>query len=161
MRFLWILATGAAALALGVSGAIATHAPEVDPATVPTGLLASHKHVTSIRINPFARAVRRHEADVFVQHVRVDAGGALAWHTHPGPALVTVVSGSLGYQRAHHRRCVTTWYPAGTGFMDPGFGHVHRAIAGADAGFDAYVTFVTPTGTPNQTIPRPPPAACS
>lgn len=160
MRFLWILAAGAVALALGVSGAIATHAPEIDPATVPVGLLASHKHVTSLRINPLARAIRHHEADVFVQHVHLDADGALPWHTHPGPAIVTVVSGYLGYQRAHHHHCVTTWYPAGTGFMDPGFGHVHRAVARADVGFDAYVTFVTPTGTPNQTIPMPPPAGC-
>jgi hypothetical protein len=44
--------------------------------------------------------------------------------------------------------------------MDPGFGHVHRAIS-RDDGFDVYVTFVTPSGTPNQTIPVDPPEACS
>ena len=161
MRFTWIVATAAAALlALGVGGAVATHAPQIDPATVPVGLLASHSHVSSIRINPLARAIKHHGADVFVQHVHLDAGGALPWHTHPGPAIVTVVSGSLGYQRAHHHHCVTTWYAAGTGFMDPGFGHVHRAVAQPNVGFDAYVTFVTPTGTPNQTIPMSPPAGC-
>jgi len=46
--------------------------------------------------------------------------------------------------------CVTIWHTAGTGFMDPGFGHVHRAVSRDDA----YTTFVLPTGSPSQTIPR-------
>lgn len=160
MRLRWILPAAAAAMALGVGGAVASHAPEIDPATVPVGLLASHSNVSSFKIAPFARAVRRHRADVFVQHIRLGPDSALPWHTHPGPAIVTVVRGSLGYQRAHHGRCVTTWYGPGTGFVDPGFGHVHRAVSRAD-GFDIYATFVTRTGTPNQTILRDPPAACS
>ena len=85
---------------------------------------------------------------------------ALGWHTHPGPAIVTVVSGSLGSQREVQGECVTTWHTAGTGFMDPGFGHVHRAVSRGD-GFDAYTTFVIPSGSPSQTIPADPPAACS
>jgi hypothetical protein len=119
MRFRWILGAVAAGMVFGVSGAVATHAPQIDPATVPAGLLASHNHVSSIRINPLARAVKKHRADVFVQHIHVDAGGALPWHTHPGPAIVTVVSGFLGYQRAQKHRCVTTWYGAGTGVPVP------------------------------------------
>jgi len=160
MRLRWILPAAAAAMTLGVGGAVASHAPQIDPTTVPVGLLASHNSVSSFKIAPFARAVKHHRADVFVQHVQLAPNSALPWHTHPGPAIVTVVRGSLGYQRAHHHQCVTTWYAAGTGFVDPGFGHVHRAISQAD-GFDAYVTFVTPTGTPNQTIPTAPPGACS
>ena len=73
---------------------------------------------------------------------------------------MTVVRGTLGYQHEENHECVTTWYPAGTGFMDPGFGHVHRAISSTD-GFDAYTTFIIPTGSPTQTIPADPPAACS
>jgi len=73
---------------------------------------------------------------------------------------VTVVSGSLGYQSEVNGECVTVLHTAGTGFMDPGFGHVHRAVS-RDDGFDAYTTFIVPSGSPSQTIPADPPEACS
>jgi quercetin dioxygenase-like cupin family protein len=93
--------------------------------------------------------------DVFLQHVRLAAGAPTAWHTHPGPAVVTVASGSLTYEDA----CLRRAYPAGTGFVDEGFGHVHRAVAGPD-GADFYVTYLLPHGTPNQLIPTDPPSSC-
>lgn len=158
MRRALVLAFGAA-LVVGVSGAGAGHAPQIDPLTVPVGLLASHNDVSSFQISPIAETVKDHRADVFVQHIRVAPDGALPWHFHPGPAIVTVVRGSLGFQREVHGECVTTWYAAGTGLMVP-TGQVERALGGAD-GFDVYVTFVTPTGTPNQTILAATPHACS
>jgi hypothetical protein len=159
MRLRWILAAAAAALAIGVGGAVATHVSDVDPATVPVGFLAAHNDVSSFNISPFARVVKSHRADVFVWHNRAAPESALPWHTHPGPAIVTVVRGSLGFQREVEGECVTTWYTAGTGFVDSGR-HVHRVITRED-GFDAYITFVVPNGTPNQTLLADPPEACS
>lgn len=161
MRRKWILA-GVAALVLAVSVgvAVASHVAQVDPATVPVGFLATHNDVSNFDIAPLARAVKNHRADVFVWHLRLAPNSALGWHTHPGPAIVTVVRGSLGYQTEEHGECVTRWYGAGTGFMDPGFGSVHRAVS-RDDGFDAYTTFVLPTGSPSQTIATDPPAACA
>jgi quercetin dioxygenase-like cupin family protein len=159
VRLRWILAGAAAAMAISVGAAVATHVPEIDPATVPVGFLATHNDVSSFRIAPFARAVEKHRADVFVWHNRVAPGSALPWHTHPGPAIVTVVRGSLGIQREFQGECVTTWYTAGTGFVDAGR-DVHRVLA-RDDGFDAYITFVVPSGTPNQTVLADPPDACS
>lgn len=54
---------------------------------------------------------------------------------------------------------MTTWYTAGTGFVDAG-SHVHRVVARQD-GFDAYITFVVPSGTANQTLLADPPDACT
>src|SRR5215216_1251734 len=118
MRLRWFLAAAAAAMVLGVGGAVANHVPEVDPATVPLGFLATHKDVSSFEIAPIARAVKHHRADVFVWHLRLAPNSALGWHTHPGPAIVTVVRGTLGYQTEEDGECVTHWYGAGTGFMD-------------------------------------------
>jgi hypothetical protein len=160
MRLRWILGLLAVGTVFGVSGAMGSHVPEVDPATVPTGFLATHKDVSSFEIAPIARAVKNHRADVFVWHLRLAPNAATGWHTHPGPAIVTIVRGSLGYQHESQHECMTTWYSAGSGFMDPGFGHVHRGVAGPQ-GVDLYTTFITPTGTENQTIPTDPPAACS
>ena len=47
-----------------------------------------------------ARAVKPNGADVFVQHLSLGANQVFAWHTHPGPVIVTVRSGSLIYQDA-------------------------------------------------------------
>ena len=76
MRFKWILGTAGAAMVLGVSGAVADHVPEVDPATVPVGFLATHKDVSSFDIAPIARAVKHHRADVFVWHLRAAPNSA-------------------------------------------------------------------------------------
>lgn len=157
-RLYAIAAVGA--MLVGVSVAGASHAPVVDPATVPAGLLAAHVDASSLEIAPLARAIKNHEATLFVQHFRVAPGAAAGWHTHPGPAIIAVVKGSLGHQREVQGECVTTWYPAGTGFMDPGFGAVHRGLGGPE-GFESYATFVTPSGTPSQSIPTDPPDACS
>lgn len=144
----------------GVGVAGAAHVTEVDPATVPPGLLAAHNDVANIEIDSFARAVKEHRADVFVQHFVFGPNAATAFHTHPGPAIVTVVRGSFSYQDTHGNRCRTRTYTAGHGFFDPGFGHVHRGIAGPN-GAHLYTTFIVPSGAENQTIPADPLEACS
>jgi quercetin dioxygenase-like cupin family protein len=153
----------AVALTFGVGGAVANHVPQVDPATVPAGFLATHNDVDSFRVKNFKRAAKRGDADVFVQHAFIAANGATIWHTHPGPVIVTVVQGVLNYQReeghGRHRRCETTAYTPGNGFVDPGFGHVHRAVAGPD-GVHFYATYVLPTGSTTHIIPADPPESC-
>jgi quercetin dioxygenase-like cupin family protein len=150
------LAVIAALSLVGAGVAAASHVPTVDPASVPVGFLAAHSHVPDVPEKPFRRISRaRGGMDVFLQHVRLTAGTATAWHTHPGPAVVTVASGTLTFEDA----CLRRTYPAGTGFVDEGFGHVHRAVAGAD-GADFYVTYLLPHGTPSQLIPTDPPSSC-
>jgi quercetin dioxygenase-like cupin family protein len=149
-------AAAALALLCGVTVAGADHVPEVDPATVPPGFLATHNHVADVPLQPLRRVARSPGGiDAFVQHVQLTAGAPTPWHTHPGPAVVTVVKGDLTYEDA----CKRVVYRAGTGFVDSGFGHVHRAIAGV-AGADFYVTYLLPHGSPNQIIPAEPPKAC-
>jgi hypothetical protein len=160
MRLKWLIAVAIAAFALGAGTAIATHVPQVDPTTVPVGFLATHNDVAKFKISSFARAVKHHRADVFVQHAQLGPGGATPWHTHPGPAIVTVVSGSLSYQDQHGKRCRTVTYQQGHGFVDQGFGHIHRAIAGS-TGAHFYVTYVIPSGSANHIILGNPPPACS
>jgi quercetin dioxygenase-like cupin family protein len=160
MRIRWILAASCAAAALGAGTAIATHVPQIDPNTVPVGFLATHNDVANFKMSSFARAVRHHRADVMVQHAQLGPNAATPWHTHPGPAIVTIVSGSLSYQDQHGRRCHTVTYQQGHGFVDRGFGHVHRAIAGP-SGAHFYVTYVVPSGSATHIILADPPSACS
>ena len=111
-------------------------------------------------VSALARAVNPDGTDVFVQHVRLGANAPTGWHTHPGPALVTVVKGTLTYEDAEAKACNRITYAAGEGFVDRGFGHVHRAVAGTD-GVDFYVVYLLPPGTATHVIPASAPAECS
>ena len=149
---LLVLAFGA--VLVGGTVALAAHVPQVDPATVPPGpglgsaFLATHTSVDRFGVSPFARAIARQRADVIVQHVRLGPDRDTGWHTHPGPAIVTVVGGSLTYDNG----CLQVTYGVGQGFLDRGFGHVHRAVAGS-SGADFYVTYVLPSGSATHVIP--------
>ncbi|HEV8682369.1 MAG TPA: hypothetical protein VGS09_06305 [Actinomycetota bacterium] len=148
-----------AVLILGTGVALGSHVTQVDPATVPTGFLAAHNSVAEFPVGPFARAAAAEGAEVYVQHARIPAGGSTIWHTHPGPVMVTVVGGSLTYEDAHRGECRQRTYGPGFGFVDPGFGHVHRAVAG-DSTLDFYAVYVLPPGSPNHLIAANQPEEC-
>jgi quercetin dioxygenase-like cupin family protein len=152
-----IALAAAAALALG-GVALAGHITIVDPSTVPTGMLAAHNSIDDVPVSALARAVKPDGADLFVQHVRLGPNVATGWHTHPGPALVAVVDGSLTYEDAKANRCNRIVY--GEGFVDRGFGHVHRAVAGAE-GADFYVAYILPPDSATHVIAASGPAECS
>jgi quercetin dioxygenase-like cupin family protein len=156
-----LLAAGAAVAALGAAGIVsASHVTEVNPAAVPGGFLAAHNVVAEMPLSPFARAAAANGADVFIQHAHLDANVATSWHTHPGMAIVTVVDGSLTYQDAKSGACRNREYGQGHGFVDPGFGHVHRAIAGP-SGAHFYVVYVLPPGSTTHVIPALAPEECT
>jgi quercetin dioxygenase-like cupin family protein len=158
VKFLRVFAAITVLASAGV--AVASHVTQVDPVAVPTGFLAAHNSIDNLPVRPIARAVTPDGADVFVQHVRLDANAATGWHTHPGPAVVTVVRGSLTYEDARAGICRSIVYAAGKGFVDRGFGHVHRAIAGSD-GVDFYVTYILPPGSTTHVITATAPAECA
>jgi quercetin dioxygenase-like cupin family protein len=151
----WPAVLAAVAVLTGGAAALASHITQVDPATVPTGFLAAHNVIEDVPVGPFRRAVKRNGGDFFVQHVRLGANASTGWHTHPGPAFVTVVKGSLTYEDA----CRRAVYRPGQGFVDRGFGHVHQAIAGPD-GVDFYVVYVLPPGSETHVTRTDPPSAC-
>jgi len=160
MRLKIVLATAGTVVVVGSGVAIASHAPEIDPATVPTGFFVAHNYVADVPVPVIARAVEPNGADVFVQHLSLGANQISAWHTHPGPVVVTLRSGSLTYQDAGPNACRDRTYTAGQGFVDPGFGHVHRVIAGP-SGAEIYSTFFLPPGSENHLITAPAPEECS
>jgi hypothetical protein len=156
----WIPALAATAGLAFAGAALANHVTQVDPATVPTGFLAAHNSIRDVPVAALARAVTPDGTDAFIQHVRLGSNGATGWHTHPGPAIVTVVGGSVTYEDAEAHSCVEATYGAGEGFVDRGFGHVHRAIAGAD-GVDFYVVYLLPPESVSHVIPATAPSECT
>ena len=55
----------------------------------------------------------------------VQPGARFPWHTHYGPVIVNIVSGSLTY--VEPGTCDETTYSPGQAFVDAGHGHVHSA----------------------------------
>lgn len=160
MRATRLLPAMLVAGAIGGAGlALAAHVTQVDPATVPTGFLAAHNRIDAVGVNALARAAKPDGAELYIQHARLGANQASGWHTHPGPVLVAVVAGTLTYEDAHANRCRRATYSAGEGFTDPGFGHVHRAIAGP-SGAEFYAVYILPKGTANHLIPASAPQEC-
>lgn len=63
--------------------------------------------------------------DVVVQRISIPAGGYTGWHTHPGMAVVVVMSGTLTIYHGDDRTCTPHRFTAGQVFLDQGYGSVH------------------------------------
>jgi quercetin dioxygenase-like cupin family protein len=55
----------------------------------------------------------------------VQPGAQFPWHSHYGPVIVNIISGSLTYVPAG--TCEERTYAAGESFVDAGHGHIHSA----------------------------------
>jgi quercetin dioxygenase-like cupin family protein len=84
--------------------------------------------------------------------------GDLGWHTHPGPAIVTVTQGSL--TEYHANGCISM-YTAGDAFFEQP-GEVHRVVNPDPANpAEGFVTFILPAGQPPiQPAVAPQPSVC-
>ena len=71
------------------------------------------------------KIIAKDPSDVYVVINTVAPGGYSGWHTHPGPSVVLVKSGTATVYDGNDPTCTPVRYPAGTGFIDAGGGHVH------------------------------------
>jgi quercetin dioxygenase-like cupin family protein len=71
------------------------------------------------------RIIAKEPSDVYVVNNTVAPGGYSGWHTHPGPSVVLVKAGTATVYEGDDPSCTPVRYPAGTGFIDAGGGHVH------------------------------------
>jgi quercetin dioxygenase-like cupin family protein len=60
------------------------------------------------------------DSDVIVTESRLTPGASFGWHSHPGPSLVVVKSGTLSFYRADDPTCTPELHPAGDVLIDPG-----------------------------------------
>jgi quercetin dioxygenase-like cupin family protein len=83
--------------------------------------------------------------DVHILQNKIAPGGTFGWHSHPGPSIVVVQSGTLMLYRADDPDCTGQVYAAGSGFVDQGSDvHVVRNEGSVDAVL--YVTSIIPQG---------------
>ncbi len=90
--------------------------------------------------------------------MRGGTGRTFGWHSHPGPSIVVVKSGTLTLYHGDDPSCTPQPVPAGTGFVDDG-GDVH--VVRNEGAVDAvvYVTSLVPKGA-GRRIDEPSPGNC-
>jgi quercetin dioxygenase-like cupin family protein len=103
--------------------------------------------------------------DLVVRQNTWDPGGSTGWHTHPGPSLITVTTGTLTVYDAN---CTPHVFSAGdaganSAFVDVGGGDVHLVRNETSATAKAMVVQFVAASVPivNRRIDAPAPDNCS
>jgi quercetin dioxygenase-like cupin family protein len=129
----------AAAAALAAVAAVAGSSLPVQatPSTATSKVLAqasiSPTHIFSsdhtIPGQPWAVHLRtRGSTDGYVVENDFLRGQSTGWHSHPGPSLIFVVSGSVTNYESDQPHCRGVTYAAGTTFVDQGGTAVHELV---------------------------------
>ncbi len=94
-------------------------------------------------------------AEVVTAELTFEPDGFVGWHTHPGPAIVTVTSGTLTI--VNELDCVERKYEEGQSFVDPGQGNVHVGYNASGEETRIYAIFfdVPPGGEPTDLLDEP------
>jgi len=93
-------------------------------------------------------------SDVYVVLNRIQPGGHTGWHSHPGPSIVSVVSGTATEYRDDDP--AATVYPAGNAFVDEGGDHAHIIVNEGDTELVLVAFQILPDGAERR-IDKPAP----
>jgi hypothetical protein len=145
-----IFGTGRAVLATPSSGfssntATASGVPEIALKT----LSAAHQ----VRIST------KGPSDVHITTNVVIPGGTSGWHTHPGPSVVVVKSGTATLYDGDDPTCTPQVYEAGSAFLDRGGGHFHLLRNENSVDLETVAFQVVPAGAVRR-IDAPNPGYC-
>ena len=148
-----------------VSGALATNPSGVTSTTFGVGHFddidaTTKTDVASGPATDFwqARINTKGASDLYVLQNTIAPGGTFGWHSHPGPSLVIVKSGTATFYMGDDPTCTPHSVPAGSGFVDNGHDtHVVRNEGTVDL-VTVVVSFV-PAGFARR-IDEPSPGNC-
>ena len=147
----WMVGAGGAVLVSALAGFLSwSGIASATPAFQFNSELLSRVFFEEIRINAspsFQVKIKVQDpADVHVLRVRIPPGGHSGWHTHPGPSIVSVKAGVGTLYDGDDPSCTPKTYPAGTGFVDEGGGHVHILRNEGTVELETLVFSIVPAG---------------
>ena len=116
-----VIAVVALVMVLGADTSTATTAKGVTPNFTYRAAIAPN-HFDS---NDF-KMFQKNSEDVVVRELTFAPGGDGGWHSHPGPAYVVVIQGTLTNYQGDDPTCTGVKISAGEGFVEPAL-HVHIA----------------------------------
>jgi quercetin dioxygenase-like cupin family protein len=99
------------------------------------------------------------DSDLYVVQNTWPVGPHSGWHTHPGPSLITILSGELTVYEANDPTCTPIVYHAGESFTDLGCGDVHLIRNEGTVCAVNMVVQIVPAGQPRR-IDADQPANC-
>jgi quercetin dioxygenase-like cupin family protein len=98
----------------------------------------------------FASLVTNRPADFVVQDVSLAPAGYSGWHSHPGPVLITVKTGTATWYEPSGDRCRKFVYPTGSAFVEaPNVVHAVQNEGAED--MELINTYIVPVGVPTRT----------
>ena len=118
----------------------------------PTALGEVHVHSNS-DVNA-VEIKTKGDSDCYVVLNRIQPGGHSGWHSHPGPSIVSVVSGTATEYRDDDAG--VTVYPAGNAFVDEGGDHAHLVANEGDVELVLIAFQILPDGAERR-IDKPAP----
>jgi quercetin dioxygenase-like cupin family protein len=164
-RFLFALPVALIALVATVGAVVATPVSGVTTTTFAVGRFASIDAKTLTDIDPSAatdfwqaRISTKGSTDIYMLENRIAPSGTFGWHSHPGPSLVLVKSGTLTVYRGADATCTPQVVEAGSGFVDNG-GDVHMVRNEGSVETVVYVVSLVPAGFARR-IDEPAPGNC-
>ena len=87
-------------------------------------------------------------SDVYVVHNTIIPGGHTGWHSHPGPSIISVVSGQATEYRDDDLDGVV--HAAGTAFVDEGGDHAHIVVNEGSTDLVLVAFQILPLGAPRR-----------
>jgi quercetin dioxygenase-like cupin family protein len=160
-----VAATAIAAIgALVATALLVVPALATPPSGVTTALLAPVTRFdaidTKIKTGDWkARIKTKGASDLHVIQNTITPGGTFGWHSHPGPSLVIVKSGTATFYLGDDPTCTPHVVPTGSGFVDSGADlHVVRNEGSVD--LVTVVVSLVPAGAARR-IDEPDPGNCS
>ena len=90
----------------------------------------------------------RGQSDVYITRITIGPGGHGGWHSHPGPSIITVKSGTASF----YDECddfAQQLYAADTGFVEDA-GCVHLLANEGDVDLEVVVVQIVPLGAPRR-----------
>jgi quercetin dioxygenase-like cupin family protein len=154
------------ATALVVVPAVATPpSPEVTTTPIGMGRFTNIDTKAKTDIDPGAatkfwkaQIKTKRSSDLYVLQNTIPPGKTFGWHSHPGPSLVIVKSGTASVYLAADPTCAPHVVPAGSGFVDQGHDvHVVRNQGSVD--LVTVVVSLVPAGFARR-IDEPSPGSC-
>jgi hypothetical protein len=140
-----VMAFAAAALATpgsGVTGVIQARAKFLVPVDIKVKIDDGHQDVIHV---PDSK-------DTVIQQVVFEPHGFTGWHSHPGPAIALVKSGTVTLFDSDDPLCKGKNYTAGQAFVDYGQGHGH--LAGNPSATERAELWITYFDVPPGAAPR-------
>lgn len=157
-----------AALMVAISGAVASATPPSGLAFTPLSRATYEPLDIDFRSGEFVdhpkfkvKLKSNQELDIATQIVTFQPGGYSGWHSHGGPVIIAVKSGTLTEYDGNDPTCSPHTLPQGSGKIeveDPD--HVHMVRNETNAIAELVVTYFMPVGLNPPRVDRPNPGNC-